>query len=188
MRSDPQVRGLDTASLVAYVKQDWSQIVGGPASRGHHPGPPRRDVDGIDIKLLEHLAADGRATFTDMAQTAGMSQAAARDRVLGLLAAGAVTVQTIVSSGVRGVKGYAGLLVEVDGPARPAAVRIAERPDVALVATVLGRYDFVVEVGYRDETHLAELLDHVRAVENVRRVDAFVYLIEVKESMTAGLT
>ena len=188
VRADPQVRGLDTASLVAYIKQDWSQIGGGPSGQGHDLGPPRQDIDDIDIKLLEHLASDGRATFTDMAQTAGMSQAAARERVLGLMAAGVVTVQTIVSPGVRGVKGYAGLLVEVDGPARPAATEIAERPDVALVATVLGRYDFVVEAGYRDEAHLAQLLDEVRSVENVRRVDAFVYLVEVKESMAAGLT
>ncbi len=187
VRADPQVRGLDTATLVSYFKQDWSQIGGGPAGQGHNPDLRRLDVDAIDIKLLEHLAIDGRATFTDMAQTVGMSQAAARERVLSLLAAGVVTVQTIVSPGIRGVKGYAGLLVEVDGPARPAAARIAERPDVALVATVLGRYDVVVEAGYRNEAHLAELLDGVRAIGNVRRVDAFVYLVEVKESMAAGL-
>ena len=187
VRADPQVRGLDSASLVSYIKQDWSQVGGGSTARGHDLVPPRHDVDAIDIKLLKHLAADGRATFTDMAQTAGMSHAAARERVLGLIAAGVVTVQTIVSPGVRGVKGYAGLLVEVDGPARPAATRIASLPDVALVATVLGRYDLVVEAGYRDEADLARLLDKVRAVEDVRRVDAFIYLVEVKESMTAGL-
>lgn len=187
VRADPQVRGLDTAALLAYVKQDWSQIGGGPAGAGHRPGPPRRDIDSTDIRLLEHLATDGRATFTDMAETSGMSHAATRERVLGLIAAGVVTVQTIVSPGIRGVRGYAGLLIETDGPARPVATEIAARPDVALVATVLGRFDLVVELGYRDEAHLAELLDAVRSVDHVHQVDAFVYLIEVKESMTAGL-
>ena len=187
VRADPQVRGLDTASLLAYVKQDWSQIGNSPAGAGNRAGSPGRDVDAIDVKLLEHLAADGRATFTKMAQTVGMSHAAARERVLGLIEAGVVTVQTIVSPGVRGVKGYAGLLIEVNGPARSAAEKIAARPDMALVATVLGRFDLVAEVGYRDENHLAELLDEVRSVDHVRRVDTFVYLVEVKESMTAGL-
>ncbi len=187
VRTDPQVRGLNAATLVSYYKQDWSQIGVGPTVQAHHVAASHHDVDAIDIKLLEHLAADGRATFTDMARTASMSQAATRERVLGLLAAGVVTVQTIVSPGVHGVKGYAGLLIGVDGPVRPVATTIAERPDVALVATVLGNYDIVVEAGYRDESHLAELLDEIRTVKHVRQLDAFVYLVEVKEEMTAGL-
>jgi hypothetical protein len=89
---------------------------------------------------------------------------------------------------VLGVKGYAGLMVDVDGPAAPVADRIAAITDVTLVALVLGRFAVLAEASYRDETHLAELLDRVRSVEGVRLVEAFVYLVEVKESMTAGLS
>ena len=186
-RADPQVRGVDASSLVAYIKQDWSHDGSDPEGVDHRVGARRRSVDATDIRLLERLAADGRATFADMASAAGMSHAATRERVLGLMAAGVVTVQTIVSPGVLGVKGYAGLMIEVDGPARPAAEAIAAMTETTLVAIVLGRFDLLAEASYRDEAHLAELLDRIRSVKNVRRVDAFVYLVEVKESMTAGL-
>ena len=187
-RSDPQVRGIDASTLVAYVKQDWSQSGRDPAVADHRLGARRRTVDPTDIKLLECLAANGRATFADMADAAGMSHAATRDRVLGLMAAGVVTVQTIVSPGVLGVKGYAGLMVDVDGPAEPVAEAIGAIADITLVARVLGRFDVIAEASYRDETHLAELLDGVRSIEGVRHVEAFVYLVEVKELMTAGLS
>ncbi len=182
-RRNPQVRGIDACSLVAYVKQDWSQTSRDPVRLGAR----RRAVDATDIKLLERLAANGRATFAEMADAAGMSHAATRERVLALIAAGVVNVQTIVSPGVLGVQGYAGLMIEVDGPAAPAAETIAAMADITLVAVVLGRFDVIAEASYTDEAHLAELLDRVRAVDGVRQVEAFVYLVEVKESMTAGL-
>ena len=187
-RSDPDVRGIDAASLVAFVKQDWSQTGLDPAADGHRLGARRRQVDDTDITLLRRLAANGRATFADMAEAAGMSHAATRERVLGLLDAGVVTVQTIVSPGVLGVKGYAGVLIEAQGPAGPVATAVAAIPDITLVARVLGRFDVIAEASYRDEAHLAELLDAVRAVAGVRNLESFVYLVEVKESMTAGLT
>ena len=187
-RSDPGVRGVDALSLVAYVKQDWSQSGQDPAVADHRLGARRRTVDATDIKLLESLAANGRATFAEMADAAGMSQAATRERTLALMAAGVVTVQTIVSPGVLGVKGYAGLMIEVDGAAEPVAAKIAAMADVTLVARVLGRLDVIAEASYRDEAHLAELLDRVRSTEGVRQIESFVYLVEVKESMTAGLS
>ena len=187
-RSDPRVRGIDACSLVAFVKQDWSQSGREPAVADHRLGPRRRAVDATDIRLLERLAANGRATFAEMADAAGMSHAATRERVLALMAAGVVTVQTIVSPGVLGVRGYAGLMIEVEGPAGPAADAIAAISDVTMVAVVMGRFDLLAEASYRDEAHLAELLDLVRSTDGVRQVEASVYLVEVKESMTAGLT
>ena len=187
-RADPQVRGLDAASLVAFVKQDWSHA--GDDSKGgdQRLGARRRPVDDTDIKLLECLAVDGRSTFSDLAVVAQMSHAATRERVLGLMAEGVVTVQTIVSPGVLGIHGYAGLLIDVEGPARPVAEEIAAISDTTMVATVLGHCDVMVEASYRDEAHLAELLDQVRSIAGVRQVEALVYLVEVKESMTAGLS
>ncbi|MYK75404.1 MAG: Lrp/AsnC family transcriptional regulator [Acidimicrobiaceae bacterium] len=187
-RSEPGVRGVDALSLVAYVKQDWSQSGQDPAVTDHRLGARRRPVDATDIKLLESLAANGRATFAEMADAAGMSQAATRERTLALMAAGVVTVQTIVSPGVLGVKGYAGLMIEVDGAAEPVATKVAAMTDITLVARVLGRFDVIAEASYRDEAHLAELLDRVRSTDGVRQVESFVYLVEVKESMTAGLS
>ena len=187
-RADAQVRGIDAASLVAYVKQDWSHTRDGSKGGDLRLGARRRPVDETDVRLLERLAADGRSTYTDLAGVAQMSHAATRERVLALMAAGVVTVQTIVSPGVLGIRGYAGLMIDVEGPAQPVAEEVAALPDTTMVAIVLGHCDVLVEASYRDEAHLAELLDAVRSITGVRQVETFVYLVEVKESMTAGLT
>ena len=187
-RADPQVRGIDAVSLVAFVKQDWSRAGDGRQGADPRLGSRRRPVDSTDIRLLERLAADGRSTFAELAGVAEMSHAATRERVLALMAAGVVTVQTIVSPGVLGVRGYAGLMIDVEGPARPVAEQVAAMSDTTMVATVLGHCDVLVEASYRDEAHLAQLLDDVRSIAGVRQVAAFVYLVEVKESMAAGLS
>lgn len=187
-RADAQVRGIDAASLVAYVKQDWSHARDSFTGGDLRLGARRRPVDETDVRLLEQLAADGRSTYAYLAGVAQMSHAATRERVLALMAAGVVTVQTIVSPGVLGIRGYAGLMIDVEGPVQPVAEEIAALPDTTMVAVVLGQCDVLVEACYRDETHLAELLDAVRSIEGVRQVETFVYLVEVKESMTAGLS
>ena len=187
VRADPQVRAVDVSILLDLVKQDWSQIGGDSVRAGLHLDPVRRTVDEIDLRLLEELAIDGRTTFTDMANHVGLSHASARERVLSLMESGIVTVQTIVSPGVRGVKGYVGLYIATSGPVAPIARSIASIPDVALVATILGRYDVIVEAGYGDDDHLIRIIDEIRAIDDVSEIDSFTYLATIKESMAIGL-
>ncbi len=187
-RSHRGVRGIDACSLVIYAKQDWSHSGHQPAEASPRLDADKRAVDAIDVALLECLATDGRASFAELSTVAGLSHAATRERVLALMDAGVVTVQTIVSPGVLGIKGYAGLMIEVDGPAKPVAETIAAIEETTLVAVVRGRFDLIVEASYTDENHLAELLDRVRCVAGVHQVESFVYLVEVKESMAAGLS
>ena len=184
-RSDAQVRGIDASSLVSFVKQDWSHSPAGDHRLGPPPPGCRRHRHRGCSSIWRPTAGP---LFAEMAEAAGMSHAATRERVLALISAGVVTVQTIVSPGLLGVKGYAGLMVEVEGPAGPVADDIAAVADTTMVAIVLGRFDVLAEASYQDEAHLADLLDQVRSLEGVRQVEAFVYLVEVKESMTAGLT
>ncbi len=58
---------------------------------------------------------------------------------------------------------------------------------MALAATVLGAFDIVAEVGYRDLSHLLETLDTLRGIPGVTQIESFPYLAEIKESMEAGI-
>ena len=148
---------------------------------------PEYVVDAVDMDILGVLAADGRATFADIARQVAVSQGTARQRVRHLEAAGVVTVQTVISPGILGLAGYSAVGITVDGSVEAVAQDAAQLESVALVATAFGAFEVVAEVGYRDLGHLVETLDSLRSIPGVKHLESFSYLVEVKESMEAGL-
>lgn len=175
------------AILQSYYKHDWSTFHSGVAVTSAHDERWPYRVDDVDMDILKVLAGDGRARFAEVARRVSVSQGRARQRVRHMVQTGVVTVQTVVSPGMLGLAGYAAVGVSVAGPAEGAAQQMAQMAPVAIVATVLGSFDIVVEVGYRDLGHLLETLDGLRSVPGVTQVESFPYLAEVKESMEAGL-
>ena len=192
-RSLRSARSFRMATLAEYVKQDWSAITHGQAKLVPDSDPPVRerrtnlDIDEIDRELLRVVAANGRITYAEAGHEIGLSAGAVRNRFLRLTDAGALTVQAVVSPGITGLSGYAAIGVSVEAPAQQVARTIAAFDEAALVATVFGVYDVVLEIGYRDSRHLATMLDSLRSIPGVRAVESFPYLVEVKMSMEVGL-
>lgn len=187
VRSDPTFMGVRIAILLSYSKQDWSTFHGGGAVPRADDGRSAYAVDAMDMDILEVLAGDGRATYAEIARRVAVSQGTARQRVRHLEAAGVVTVRTVISPGILGLSGYAAVAMSVDVPAETVAEEAAHLAPVTLVATAFGAFDVVAEVGYRDPGHLVETLDSLRSIPGVKRLESFPYLLEVKESMEAGL-
>ncbi len=187
VRGDPRFMHARVAMLRSYCKHDWSSIHSGGVLLNVGEERPKYTVDAIDMDILKALAADGRATYADIARQVAVSQGTARQRVIHLEAAGVVTVQTVVSSGVLGLAGYSAVGISVEGSAEAVAQEAAKLEPVALVATVFGVFEVVAEIGYRDLGHLVETLDSLRSIPGVKRLESFPYLTEVKESMEAGL-
>lgn len=187
VRGDSRLADVKVSVLASHYKQDWSRLLSG----GFVPRPgaarPPYVVDDIDMDILKVLAADGRASYADIARRVAVSQGTARQRVRHLSETGAVTVQTILSPGVRGLSGYAAVALSVDGAPGAVAEAAAGLAPVALVAAVMGEFDVVAEVGYRDSAQFVETLDSLRSIPGVGRLESFPYLVEVKESMGAGL-
>ena len=171
------------AILESYYKHDWSTFHSGAATANTHNERPAYLVDDIDIDILKILASDGRATYSDIARQAAVSPGTARQRVKHLQQTGAVTVQTVVASGLLGLAGYAAVGMTVTGPAETIARQIAQQAPVALAATVLGAFDVVAEIGYRDFHDLGGTLDTLRCIPGVTQIESFPYLTELKESM-----
>ena len=187
IRNDPRFTHAKVAMLRSYCKHDWSSIHCGGVVLDADEARPEYAVDAIDMDILKALATDGRATYADMARRVAVSQGTARQRVRHLEAAGVVTVQTVISPGILGLAGYSAVGISVDGPAEAVAQEAAQLESVALVAIVFGAFEVAAEIGYRDLGHLVETLDSLRSIPGVKRLESFPYLIEVKESMEAGL-
>ncbi|MYJ81908.1 MAG: Lrp/AsnC family transcriptional regulator [Acidimicrobiaceae bacterium] len=187
VRRDPSFAHAKIAILQSYHKHDWSSLHSGGVVALAEDERPAYTVDAIDMDILKVLAEDGRATYADIARRVAVSQGTARMRMTHLEEAGAVTVQTVISPGILGLSGYAAVGLDVDGSTKAVAEKVAQLVPVALVASVFGAFDVIVEVGYRDPAHLVETLDSLRSIPGVKRLESFSYLIEVKESMEAGL-
>ena len=99
-----------------------------------------------------------------------------------------LSVQTHSQPYALGIRGFGGVGVVTQGPARSVAETIVGIPETTLVAATSGRYDVLVEFWYRDEEQLLSILDRVRAHPGVRSIESMFYLTVEKEDFSYGLT
>ncbi len=172
------------AIVESYYKHDWSTFHSGAVKNNICPS---YHVDDIDMGIIKILVVDGRATYADIARQVYVSPGTARQRVRHLQETGALTIQVMVAPRLLGLAGYAAVGISVEGPVEMIAQHIVQQKPAALVASVLGAFDIVVEVCYRDLRDLAETLDALRDLPQVTQIESFPYLTEIKESMEVGL-
>ncbi len=189
LRVTDGVRRVQSASVLHYVKQDWTGVGDREAApRARAPVRAPVELDDIDRQLLRHLIADGRATYAALAPTVGLSQAAVRDRVIDLIESRVIAIEAHPVPEAMGIDGFAGLAIKTAGPVGPVADALREMAETTLVAKTLGRFDLTAEVWFDDYDHLAEVLDQLRALPQVGSVDTVPYLRITKEQFGPGLS
>ncbi|NEY31976.1 AsnC family transcriptional regulator [Streptomyces sp. PRKS01-65] len=106
---------------------------------------PRRLLDAADERILEALSADGRASYTALAEAAAVSESTLRRRLRRLMDTGRVAVRCDVAWEAAGwpVQTILALRVPVDRLEETARALTA-RPETRLVATCVGEADLVV--------------------------------------------
>jgi Lrp/AsnC family transcriptional regulator for asnA, asnC and gidA len=136
------------------------------------------DVSALDKRIIEHLQADGRRPFTQIAADLGVSEAAVRARTNRLIERGILQVVGVTDPlklgfhqmAMIGIRCESDKLIEV-------AEHLADMPEVDYVVITAGGFDLLVEVVCEDDDHLLELVSkRIRAVPSVRSTESFVYL------------
>ena len=152
------------------------------------PVPKRQDeLSPLDKRIIEHLQADGRRPFTQIAHELGVSEAAVRARTNRLIERGILQVVGVADPGklgfqqaLIGIRCQPGRLVAV-------AEALALLPEVDYVVVTTGRYDIIVETVSEDnEALLRFLTDRLQAIEGVRDTETFTYLRLVKQTYQFG--
>lgn len=148
------LRALDDAQRAALVARAATTDSPGDPVTG--PLPP---LDTHDRAVLAHLAADGRATYAELAAAAGLTAGAARRRLQALLAAGAVYLDVDVSPDVLGNAVAAHLWATVrPGDLDAAGRSVAELPGVEYAAAITGEHNLLVSLTSRDHRELYRLV------------------------------
>ena len=151
-------------------------------------GRPGEEVSELDKRIIEHLQADGRRPFTQIAAELGVSEAAVRARTNRLMERGVLQVVGVTDPLKLGFHQMAmiGIRCESDKLLK-VAERIAEMPEVSYVVITAGSYDLLVETVMGDnEALLRFLAEHLRAIDGVRDTETFVYLRLVKQTYQWG--
>jgi Lrp/AsnC family leucine-responsive transcriptional regulator len=149
-------------------------------------------MDAIDLRILELLQKDGRATHSEIAKTVGLSAPSVGERV-----------KKLEHSGV--IRKYAGILdpervnrtitafiaVSLDKPLHAKAFlqRILELDDVLECYHVTGDMDYILKVRTRSTAALESLISNdLRPLDGVQRTRTSVVLSSSKEEQGFKLT
>jgi len=186
IRSIEGVVDAESLSAIEYLKAGASgiaaEVFGQAVERKMaQPVPGDHPLDETDIRLIRALVANGRATFANLAPTVGLSQAGVRARVQRLLDDQTVVIHATAGARVLGLDSFSALMISVRGEAQSVARKLIAMPEFTIVAATSGRCALVGEVWCRDRQHLLEILDQVRAIDEVADVESAVYLDIVKE-------
>lgn len=141
--------------------------------------PPR--IDELDLRILDLLQTDGRMPFVKIAEELGVSDTTVRTRVDRLVRRFGVKFVVDVDPNDLGLV-YVYLAIRVQGAALARAVeRMTALPSVIFLARTVGTHDLMAEAICRDNNDLMRLLDEVRAIPGVVRMDTLTVLRVEKE-------
>ena len=152
------------------------------------PGRAGEDVSELDKRIIEHLQADGRRPYTQIAADLGVSEAAVRARTNRLIERGILQVVGVTDPLKLGFQQMAmiGIRCESDRLIS-VAERVADMPEVDYVVITAGTYDLLIETVCEDNDALLRFLtERLRSIEGVRDTETFVYLRMVKQTYQWG--
>ena len=145
------------------------------------------ELSALDKKIIEHLQADGRRPFTQIATALGVSEAAVRARTTRLVERGFLQIVGVADpeklgfqQALIGVRCEPGKLLAV-------ADALAALTEVDYVVITAGRYDILIEAVAEDnEALLTFLNDRLQRIDGVRDTETFTYLRLVKQTYQFG--
>ena len=153
-------------------------------SRGDRDEP---ELDDVSKRIIEQLQEDGRRSYTEIARSVGLSEAAVRQRVQRLGQTGVIQIAAITDPMQLGFRRQAMVGLRVAGVVEDVADRLAELDAVDYVLMTTGRFDLIIEVVCADDDEFIDLLDHhIRVLSEVRSTETFMYLRLVKQTYKWG--
>ncbi|MGK5442936.1 Lrp/AsnC family transcriptional regulator [Micromonospora sp. URMC 105] len=143
-------------------------------------------LDDVAKQIIEQLQEDGRRPYATIGKAVGLSEAAVRQRVQRLLDAGVMQIVAVTDPLQLGFPRQAMIGLRTDGDLEAVADRLAEFEEIDYVVITAGSFDLLAEVVCRNDAHLLEILQKLRAVPGVLATEAFVYLKLRKQTYSWG--
>ena len=133
-------------------------------------------TDDTDRAITEALAENGRATNSDIAAKAGVSEGTVRNRIARLVESGYLRVRGMLDPNQVTDRQlvFLGAKVAVSKDLRSAARSVQTLPYVQSVTIVSGRYDLLVEVFLPSRELISFISDHLSTCTSIASTESFV--------------
>ncbi|MFF0222996.1 Lrp/AsnC family transcriptional regulator [Streptomyces sp. NPDC004629] len=153
--------------------------------------PRRKEVasliDEVDRNIVRALTRDGRTPYTTLARELGVSEATVRQRVSRLQDSGALRIVALCNPLTLGHQSVRLMIRVRDLTPRAVAKSLADMPMINHVALCAGSQDIFLEGTCRDQAQLVQLLDEIRMLPGVSRVQVLLLLELFKDYSWNGL-
>jgi len=140
-------------------------------------------LDSMDLTILAHLQADGRKSFTDMAEEMGVSVGTIRNRYTKLVQDNVLHIVGWTDPVRAGYNSYARINIEVRPTEKIQSVakQILKIPEVSFLAMTSGQYDLEINLVCKNNQHLLEVMhQHIHKVKGVYETNTTIYFKVLK--------
>lgn len=138
-------------------------------------------LDRTDLGLMTALQDDGRLSYRELADRVGLSPSATRSRVTALIDHQVVRIGPVLNRRLRSAKAAAGVGINVDGDGLRAIAGLRELRGVEFIARTIGRFDLVATISADSALGLHDVIDALKSLDDVVRLESWVHLEVVKE-------
>ena len=150
----------------------------------------KHGLDEKDLKILEILQDDGRASYSQISRILGMSEAAIYSRIQKLLKLGVIRrFRAILDPDKLGFTLTAFIAVTAH-PAKYEDVlkALAEIPEIQEIHDVTGDYYCLVKLRARGKESVAKILDQIGSLDGVASTETRIVLRTIKEDYALPIT
>lgn len=141
-------------------------------------------LDDKDKQLVAALGEDGRKSWQELADVVSLSPSAVRTRVNRLLDANALRIVVMERGGPYGRVISLTATLSLNNDVESALKAISEEQEVEFAITAFGTCDAVLVIRSRNQSSLFDLLERIRAVPGVTKVETRSHLQRFKEEFT----
>ena len=143
-------------------------------------------LDPLDLKILDRLQADGRATQQEIAREVGLSQPAVAERIRKLEERGVIQGYVArVDASMLGndITAFVGVSIEHPRYFEAFTKKVVQLKDVLEVHRVAGQDSYLLKVRTKNTRTLDTLLvERIRVIPGVTRTQTTIVLTSAKES------
>ena len=143
-------------------------------------------LDGISKKIIEQLQQDGRRSYAAIGKAVGLSEAAVRQRVQRLVDGGVIQIVAVTDPAMVGFSKSAMIGIKCEGDLEVVAAELATMEEIDYIIITMGSFDLLVELICRNDEHMLEILNRIRAVPSVISSEGFAILKIRKETYHWG--
>ena len=141
--------------------RDFTHIRGASPQIGNGNSRKSTKIEGLNLRIVEFLQEDGRATFSSIADKLGVSESTVRSRVSRMREQNMIHFITVTNPLALGHSSWAmlGISVGQGSSATEVAEYFRELDEVVYAMRIAGRFDLLVEVVVDTPISLRDFLD-----------------------------